>query len=107
MRSLFTFATLALILSISGCAKRERRTAIRPGLSPAHPISRPGRPRVNLNTASAAELETLPGIGKALAARIIEHRQKFGPFRRVEHLIVVPGISDRRFRAMQDLIAAE
>jgi competence ComEA-like helix-hairpin-helix protein len=63
--------------------------------------------RVNVNTASANELETLPGIGRALAERIIEHREKFGPFRRPEHLIIVRGISDRRFRGLRDLITVE
>jgi competence ComEA-like helix-hairpin-helix protein len=63
--------------------------------------------RVNINTASARELEQLPGIGKALAERIIEHREKYGPFRRAEHLIIVRGISDRKFRALRDLITVE
>jgi competence protein ComEA len=52
-------------------------------------------------------LETLPGIGKGLAERIIEHRERFGPFRRIEHLIIVRGISDRRFRALQDMITVK
>ena len=64
-------------------------------------------PRVNINTASANELETLPGIGKGLAERIIEHREKYGPFRRPEHLIIVRGISDHKFRALRDLITVE
>ena len=63
--------------------------------------------RINLNKASSDELEKLPGIGKALAGRIIEHREKFGPFRKPEHLIIVRGISDKRFRALQDLITVE
>ena len=62
---------------------------------------------ININTASANELETLPGIGKGLAERIIEHRERFGPFRRTEHLIIVRGISDRRFRALRDLVTVE
>jgi competence protein ComEA len=62
---------------------------------------------ININTASANELETLPGIGKGLAARIIDHRERFGPFRRPEHLIIVRGISDRRFRALRDLVAVQ
>jgi len=63
--------------------------------------------RININTAPADELEKLPGIGKAMAERIIEHREKFGPFRRPEQLIIVRGISDKRFRALQDLITVE
>jgi competence ComEA-like helix-hairpin-helix protein len=63
--------------------------------------------RININTASIGELEKLPGIGKGLAERIIEHRERFGPFRRTEHLIIVRGISDRRYRALRDSITVE
>jgi DNA uptake protein ComE-like DNA-binding protein len=42
-----------------------------------------------------------------LTERIIEHREKFGPFRRPEHLIIVRGISDKRFRALQNLITVK
>jgi competence protein ComEA len=62
---------------------------------------------INSTTASANELETLPGIGKSLADRIVEHRDQFGPFRRPEHLIIIRGISDKRFRALRDLITVE
>jgi competence protein ComEA len=78
--------------------------------SPASPSDFSAEPkpqRININTASSRELEKLPGIGKGLAERIIEHREKYGPFRRAEHLIVVRGISDRRFRALRDLITVE
>ena len=61
----------------------------------------------NINTASLKELEKLPGIGKELAGRIVEHREKYGPFRRPEHLIMVRGISDKRFRALRALITVE
>src|SRR4051812_22171208 len=64
-------------------------------------------PLININTASPAELERLPGIGKALAARIVAHRKLYGRFRRPEHLLVVRGISDRRFRAMRALVTVE
>jgi DNA uptake protein ComE-like DNA-binding protein len=42
-----------------------------------------------------------------LAARIIEHRERYGTFRRPEHLIIVRGISDKRFRALRDLITID
>jgi competence protein ComEA len=63
--------------------------------------------RININTASIKELETLSGIGKGLAERIVEHREKYGLFRRSEHLIMVRGISDKRFRALRDSITVE
>jgi competence protein ComEA len=59
---------------------------------------------VNINTAQAEELERLPGIGRALAARIIAFREEYGPFRRAEHLIMVRGIGDRRFRRLRPFI---
>jgi len=63
--------------------------------------------RININTASAKDLEALPGIGKGLAERIIEHRRKYGPFAKPEHLIMVRGISEHRFLAMRDQITVE
>src|SRR4051812_39551139 len=94
---------LVLTLSISACAKRERQSSLKPTQDVSSSPSE--LKRININTASASELETLPGIGKALAARIVEHREQFGPFRRTAHLIIVRGISDKRFRALQPYIA--
>jgi competence ComEA-like helix-hairpin-helix protein len=98
-------ATLFLVLCLSACAKRSRSISI-----PApdqHTAQTQTTTRININTASAKELETLPGIGESLAQRIIEHRQKYGPFRRAEHLMMVRGISDHRFRALRDSITVE
>jgi len=52
---------------------------------------------VNINTASAADLEGLPGIGAKTAARIIEYRQKNGPFKKVEELMNVRGVGEKSF----------
>jgi len=52
---------------------------------------------VNLNTATSAELETLPGVGAKMAARIIEYRQKKGPFKKIEELMNVQGIGEKNF----------
>ena len=62
---------------------------------------------VNINTASAEELEKLPNIGAKTAQEIINHREKFGAFRKPEHLLLVRGISDKRFREIKQLIKAE
>ena len=61
--------------------------------------TRPAKPAVivNLNTATAMELETLPGVGARMAARIIEYRQKKGPFKKVEELMNVQGIGEKNF----------
>ena len=62
---------------------------------------------ININTATREELERLPGVGASLAARIVEHRERFGPFRRTEHLLMVRGISERRFREMRARVKTE
>ena len=52
---------------------------------------------VNINTASATELDALPGIGAKTAARIVEYRQKNGPFKKVEELMNVRGVGEKNF----------
>jgi competence protein ComEA len=60
--------------------------------------------RVNINTASAAELEALPGIGEVTAARIIEFREQNGPYRSVDDLIHIQGISARMIDDLRDQV---
>jgi competence protein ComEA len=59
---------------------------------------------ININTATASELEALPGIGPALAARIVEHRETNGPFGNVDELEAIKGISERMVDEMRELI---
>ena len=59
---------------------------------------------LNLNTASIRELEALPGIGPALAKKIVEFREKKGGFKRIEELLAVPGISEKRWRVLKELV---
>lgn len=56
---------------------------------------------LNLNTATPRQLEALPGIGPALAKRIVEFRDKKGGFKRVEELLAIPGISEKRWKALR------
>jgi competence ComEA-like helix-hairpin-helix protein len=63
--------------------------------------------RININTAPVGELEQLPGVGKVLAERIVTHREQYGPFRRAEHLMMVRGFSDSKFRKLRDLVTVE
>ncbi|GIU82814.1 MAG: helix-hairpin-helix domain-containing protein [Acidobacteria bacterium] len=62
---------------------------------------------IDLNSASISEIEKLPGIGEKLARRIVEHREKFGRFKRAEHVIVVKGMSDKKYRKISHLITAK
>jgi len=61
--------------------------------------------KVNLNRADAATLQTLPGIGPVLAARIIAHRGAHGSFRQTADLLDVPGIGPKRFAQLSALIS--
>jgi len=94
----------------SACVKLPRQSAAgnrQATHSSAIPATLATARQININAAPATELEKLPGVGKVLAARIVEHRSNFGPFRRLEHLIAVRGISDRKFRAMQPFLTIE
>jgi competence protein ComEA len=59
---------------------------------------------INLNTASIQELRTLPGIGPALAKRIVDFREKNHGFKRVEELLAIPGISQKKWNAIRDKV---
>jgi competence protein ComEA len=62
-----------------------------------------GQP-VNVNTASADELDTLPGVGPATAEAIISHREQNGPFTSVDQLLDVRGIGDAKLEQLRDLV---
>ncbi len=66
------------------------------GAAPAAPVS--------LNTATADQLETLPGVGPVLAQHIIDYRTQHGGFRSVDELREVNGIGERRFADLRDLV---
>ena len=88
----FVFVTL---LSVGGFAQTApARTA--PSRTAAS-VSADKVPPLNLNTATAADLERLPGIGPKVAARIVDYRTKKGPFRKTEELMNVQGIGEKSF----------
>lgn len=92
-RSLQFLATvLVLAIAALAVAPGEARGASSP--APAE--------KVNLNTAGVDELVTLPGIGKAYAERIVEYRQKNGPFKKVEDILNVRGIGEKTFDRIKD-----
>lgn len=66
----------------------------------------PGGSRIDLNRADRAQLETLPGVGPAIAGRIIEYRRASGPFETVEALTRVKGIGERSLARLADRICA-
>ena len=63
--------------------------------------------RLNINTASVRELAELKNVGPKYAVRIVEHRQKYGPFKLTEELMDVPGIGLRTFDRIKDQIITQ
>ena len=92
---------LAAILSPSAAADQSGKGKA----ASARPAAATAASPVNLNTATAAQLETLPGIGPRAAERILEYRQKNGSFKKIEELMNVKGIGEKSFLKLKPLIA--
>jgi competence protein ComEA len=75
--------------------------------APVGGSSSQGEGAVNINTADAAELETLPGIGPSLAGRIIAYREANGPFASVDEITQVSGIGPATLEEIRELITTE
>lgn len=96
---------LSLIISsfLLGCSGQKEAKQFLSAETPAT-ISESA---ININTASVEELEKLPHVGEKIARRIVEHREKFGNFRKVEYLLLVDGISDIKFREFRNRVKVE
>jgi competence ComEA-like helix-hairpin-helix protein len=99
-RVLLAAAALLLALTLFAAQRASRRSletplADDPGLAV----------RIDLNAAAAADLEALPGIGAALAARIVGHREAHGPFRDAGELARVPGVGEKLAERLRPLVA--
>ena len=62
---------------------------------------------LNINKADLNALQSLPGVGPQLATKIIEHRTRYGQFRKREHLLIVEGISEARYRELEELVTTD
>jgi len=92
-RSVLTIVALAwLVASLPSSVVSAQAKSAPPAASKAASTA-----VVNINTASAAELDALPGIGAKTAARIVEYRQKNGPFKKIEELMNVRGVGEKNF----------
>jgi competence protein ComEA len=101
MRRLCVTSAIAFVLLLSGLSSDfNAQTA-----SQSSPSAQPAAAAlVNLNTATVADLAKLPGIGPAVAARIVEYRQKNGGFKKAEELMNVKGIGEKTFLKLKPLV---
>ena len=92
--------TVALLAVALGAAAVDAQAPERPASAKASAAA-----AVNLNTATLAQLEALPGIGTKTAERIVEYRQKNGGFKKIEELMNVRGVWKKSFVKMKPLIS--
>ncbi len=79
-----------------------------PTATPSQPLlPEPSQPLININTATAETLATLPGIGEKKAAAIVAYREEHGPFPVIEALTDVPGIGETIFNQCQGFLTVE
>ena len=91
-------AMIAIAVAASGAAIDAQEKAPKPKGNQATTTP------VNLNTATAAELQALPGVGAATAKLILEHRQKNGGFKKIEELMNIKGIGEKSFLKLKPLV---
>ena len=92
--------SIVLIVAAASAAAQDAGPRQQPSKAPAASAV------LNINTATAADLQKLPGVGAATAERILEYRQKHGPFKKIEELMNVRGIGEKSFLKLKPLITA-
>ena len=96
-----TAGVIASSLLMSSAALAQTPPA---GQPPAQSSPAPQATPLNLNTATKADLEKLPGVGPAMAQRILDYRQKNGSFKKAEELMNVQGIGEKSFLKLKPLV---
>ena len=80
------------------------RPSLTPSATPAYRSTPTITHLVNINTASVQELESLPGIGPVLAQRIVKYRTKYGPFKKIEDILVIYDLTPDTYELIKNLI---
>jgi len=75
-----------------------------PGLAPSMPGTDSAKDRININTATQQEFETLPGIGPAKASTFIQYREEHGPFAAIEEIQNISGVGEKTFEKLKEYI---
>ena len=101
-RALFATLVVCLLLGQAAVASAQRK----PSPASAAKAGATGDV-VNLNTATATQIATLPGIGEKAARLIIEYRDKNGGFKKIEELMNVKGIGEKSFLKLKPLVTVD
>jgi competence protein ComEA len=97
--------TAGLKLGAPVATQQTSGTATKPLPKSSSPDKvKPGDPKINLNTATVSDLSRLPGIGPATAKKIVDYRTAHGPFKRIEDVMNIKGIKDKKFQKIKDFI---
>ena len=99
MRRVCCFITLLFAIVLAGtpaAAAQDKPAKPKTEAAPASPV--------NLNTATIAQLQALPGVGAATAKLIVDHRQKNGGFKKIEELMNIKGIGEKSFLKLKPMV---
>jgi len=106
MRVLFMLLAVAAMAVIPAAAAQQAKASPAPGAkagASSKPAASSSAP-ININTATQAQFESLPGVGAKAAQRILEYRKQNGPFKKVEDLMNVKGFGEKTFLKLKPLL---
>ena len=103
--TLVFLATLALLYGKAADTAEGADYSITVTYRESEPVTPEAPAPININTASSEELQTLPGVGPALAERIIAYREENGPFSAIDGLLNVKGIGEATLAEFRDLVS--
>ncbi len=97
-----TRCRIALLLALSLPLAASPSTTASASVQETRPAA--SAPAINVNSATVAQLESLPGIGPSMAQRIVSYREKNGPFKKLEDLMNIQGIGEKSFLKLRPLL---